>query len=110
MGLALTALEIARRNDLLGGVDSIFGHQSREALDGILAGSSRAQQLLRILSPAKQHATREAASTAFVSGFREAMLVAFLLLITAAVLSALLLRAASRRPEPLPSSSAVAHE
>jgi hypothetical protein len=110
LGLVLTTLEIARRNDLLRGVDSIFGHQRREALDGILAGSSKAQHLLRALSPAKQHAAREAASTAFISGFRGAMLVTFLLLITAAVLSALLLRTASPRADSLPSSSVVAHE
>lgn len=97
LGLALTTLEISRRNQLLRGVDSTFGHRRREALDGILAGSSKAQHLLHVLSPAKQHAAREAAATAFISGFRGAMLVTFLLLSTATVVSAVLLRPATAR-------------
>jgi hypothetical protein len=98
LGLALTALEIARRNQLLRGVDSTFGHRRREALDGLLAGSSKAQQLLRVLSPIKQHEAREAAATAFISGFRGAMLVVFVLLCAAAVTSGILLRPAPGSP------------
>ena len=88
LGAVLATLEIARRNQLLRGVDSTFGHRRREAPDGILAGSSKAQQLLRVLSPAKQHAAHEAASTAFISGLRGAIMVTFLLLSAAAALSA----------------------
>jgi Na+/melibiose symporter-like transporter len=92
LGLVLTGLEIARRNELLHGVDASFGHRRREALDGILAGSDRAQDLLHVLSPAKQHAVQEAASTAFVSGFRGAMLVTALFAAAAALASGVLLR------------------
>lgn len=96
LGTVLTGLEIARRKQLLGGIDASFGHRRREALDGILAGSARAGQLLHALSPAKQHAVKEAASTAFISGFRVAMLVTALLAAAAAVISALLLRQPAR--------------
>jgi EmrB/QacA subfamily drug resistance transporter len=92
LGLVLTGVEIARRNQLLHGVDASFGHRRREALDGILVGSGRARELLEVLSPAKQHAVREAAATAFVSGFRGAMLVTALLAAAAALASSLLLR------------------
>jgi hypothetical protein len=100
LGLALTTIEIARRNELLRGVDRMFGHRRRDALDGILAGSSKAEQLLRSLSPFKQHEAREAAATAFTSGFRGAMLVIFGLLSAAAVASSILLRP-SRGVAPL---------
>src|SRR5205823_3412780 len=43
LGLILTALEISRRNHLLLGVDSSFGHRRREVLDGILSGSTAYQ-------------------------------------------------------------------
>jgi hypothetical protein len=92
LGLVLTTLEISRRNTLLRGVDRSFGHRRREALDGILAGSGQAQELLRVLSPSAQHAAREAAATSFTTGFRAAMLVAAGLSAAAAVASGLLLR------------------
>jgi EmrB/QacA subfamily drug resistance transporter len=98
LGLVVTTMEIARRNQLLRGVDSTFGHRRREALDGILAGSSNARQLLRVLSPLKQHEAREAAATAFISGFRGAMLVTFLLLSAAALISRSLLRPVAPPP------------
>jgi hypothetical protein len=104
LGLVLTTLEIARRNALLRGVDSIFGHHRREALDGILAGSPKAQHLLHALTPLKQHEAREAASAAFISGFRGAMFVTFVLLSAAALLSAVLLRPASSGAKPARSS------
>jgi EmrB/QacA subfamily drug resistance transporter len=110
LGLALTTVEIARRNQLLRGVDSTFGHRRREALDGILAGSSKAQQLLHALPPAKQHAATEAASTAFISGFRGAMLVTFLLLTAATVVSAILLRPTTPAAAPSRSATLAAHE
>jgi hypothetical protein len=108
LGLVLTGLEIARRNELLRGVDASFGHRRREALDGILAGSGRAQQLLDVLSPAKQHAVRQAAATAFVSGFRGAMLVTALLAATAAVASVLLQRPHARPRRETPNRPAQA--
>jgi EmrB/QacA subfamily drug resistance transporter len=91
LGLVLTGLEISRRNQLLRGIDASFGHRRREALDGILAGSARANQLLHALSPSKQHAVREAATSAFVSGFQGAMIVTALLAASAALASWLLL-------------------
>jgi EmrB/QacA subfamily drug resistance transporter len=96
LGLVLTGLEISRRNQLLRGIDASFGHRRREALDGILAGSARANQLLHALSPPKQHAVSEAATTAFVSGFRGAMLVTALLAAAAALASWLLVRQPAR--------------
>jgi predicted MFS family arabinose efflux permease len=92
LGTVLTALELARRKQLLEGVDASFGHRRREALDGILAGSARAGHLLHTLSPAKQHAVREAATTAFTSGFRAAMLITAVLAAAAGLASGLLLR------------------
>jgi EmrB/QacA subfamily drug resistance transporter len=92
LGLVLTSLEIARRTELLRGVDASFGHRRREALDGILAGSGQAQALLRPLSPAARHAAQGAAATSFVSGFRAAMLVAAALAAAAALASWMLLR------------------
>jgi hypothetical protein len=97
LGLVLTGIELSRRKQLLTGIDASFGHRRREALDGILAGSARAEQLLHVLSPVKQHAVRAAATTALVSGFRGAMLVTTLLAAAAAVASWLLLGQSARR-------------
>jgi hypothetical protein len=58
----------------------------------------------------KRHEALQAASTAFISGFRGAMLVTFFVLSTATVLSAVLLRPVSRRAGPAPSSSVFDHE
>jgi predicted MFS family arabinose efflux permease len=92
LGLALTGLEISKRDELLRGVDASFGQHRREALDGILAGSSSAQTDLKQLTPAKRHQVRQAAATAFVAGFRVAMLLTAGLAAAAAVLSWLLLK------------------
>jgi predicted MFS family arabinose efflux permease len=107
LGLVLTALEIGRRNQLLLGVDAGFGHRRREAVDGILSGSTAAGPILHGLSPGARHAVREAAATAFVAGFRGAMLTAALLTALAALASWLLLpRATARVPDPQPGGSA----
>lgn len=98
LGLVLTTLETERRTQLLHSVDSGFGQHRRQALDGILAGSSRAQQLLRALTPVKQHEVHEAAASAFISGFRGAMLVTALLAAGAALASGLLQRPHAERP------------
>ena len=100
LGLVLTGLELARRHQLLLGVDASFGHRRREYLDGILAGSSEAQTMLRALSPVKQHAAREAAAMSFVTGFRAAMLVAALVAVSAAIASWLLMRPLAPRSAP----------
>jgi hypothetical protein len=92
LGLTVTGLEIAKRNQLLRGVDSDFGQHRREALDGILAGSDHAQRLLHALTPAKQHAVHEAAATAFISGFRIAMLITAVLAAAGALAAWLLHR------------------
>lgn len=97
LGLILTALEISTRNQLLRGVDSTFGHRRRAVLDGILAGSARAEGVLRQLSPEKQHQAREAAATAFISGFRGAMLATAIVAAVAAVASGMLQRTAIER-------------
>ncbi len=94
LGLVLTGLELARRNDLLDTVDSSFDEREREAVDGILAGSPQAQALLRPLGEAERDAAREAAATSFVAGFRGAMLVAALLAFAAALVSWRMLRPA----------------
>jgi EmrB/QacA subfamily drug resistance transporter len=91
LGLVLTALEIARRNSLLAGVDSRFTHLRREALDGILSGSTAAQPVLHSLSPTARHAAEQAAATSFISGFRGAMLTAAVLAAGAALASWVLL-------------------
>jgi EmrB/QacA subfamily drug resistance transporter len=92
LGLVLTGLELAQRNDLLRGVDARFGHQRREALDGILAGSGEASHLLAGLSRGARHQATEAAATSFVSGFRGAMIVTAVLAGLAAVASWVLVR------------------
>jgi EmrB/QacA subfamily drug resistance transporter len=92
LGLLLTGLELSRRSDLLRGVDSTFDHREREALDGVLAGSSQGQALLQSLGRVDQRAAREAAAASFVTGFRGAMLAAALLALAAAAASWLLLR------------------
>ncbi len=92
LGLVLTSLEGARRDQLLQTIDSTFGNHRRAALDGILAGSSHTAQLLRALPVLKQHEVTSAAKTAFISGFRGAMLVAAALAAAAALASWLLQR------------------
>jgi EmrB/QacA subfamily drug resistance transporter len=99
LGLVLTALEIARRRDLLAGVDSSFGHRRRAALDGILANSSHAQHLMNVVPVAHRAAVKEAAASAYVAGFRGAMLVAAVLAAVASVLSWRLLKPASAPTE-----------
>jgi EmrB/QacA subfamily drug resistance transporter len=98
LGLVLTSLEVSRRAELLRGVDATFDDRERETLDGILAGSSQADMLLRSLGPADRAAAREAAATSFVSGFQGAMLATALLALAAAAASWLLIgpRAPSR--------------
>jgi EmrB/QacA subfamily drug resistance transporter len=92
LGLVLTAFEIARRNQLLKGIDAGFSHLRREALDGIIAGSGTANEFLHRLTPAAQHAAHAAAATSFVSGFGAAMLVTAVLSGLAAAASWVLLR------------------
>jgi hypothetical protein len=92
LGLILTGIEIAERNQLLGGVDARFGRLGREALDGILAGSDQGSDVLARLSPTARRAAHEAAATAFVSGFQGAMLATALVAGIAALVSGVLLR------------------
>jgi hypothetical protein len=100
LGLALTGLEMSKRDQLLRGVDANFGQHRREALDGILAGSSSAETHLKQLSPTKRQEVHKAAASAFVAGFRVAMLLTAGLAAAAAVLSWVLLRpAVARRRE-----------
>jgi hypothetical protein len=75
LGLVLTGLEVTRRRDLLAGVDSSFGQRPRAALDGILANSIHTRHLLAVLTPTHRAAIKQAAASAFLSGFRAAMLV-----------------------------------
>jgi predicted MFS family arabinose efflux permease len=98
LGLVLTALEIARRHHVLVGVDASFGHRPRTALDGILAHSGHAQHLLGGVPAAHRGQVKEAAASAYVAGFRAAMLVAAVLAAVAAVISWRLLR-------PLPATT-----
>jgi EmrB/QacA subfamily drug resistance transporter len=98
LGLVLTGLEIGRRDSLLHGVDARFGHQRREALDGILAGSGEARHLLAALSPDARRQAADAAATSFVSGFRGAMIVTAALAAVAAVACWMLVRP---RAEPV---------
>jgi hypothetical protein len=97
LGLVLTGIEIERRNQLLHATNASVSHRRREALDGILAGSSQARELLAALTPAGRHAVSGAASSAFMSGFRAAMLVAALVAAAAALASGLLVRPARVR-------------
>jgi len=90
LGIVLTAIETDRRTELLHGVDRGFDTASREALDGILAGSDQSAQLLSRLSPDAQQAAKQAAASAITDGFRAAILVAALLA-TAGALAAWLL-------------------
>ncbi|MFA9269508.1 MAG: hypothetical protein ACEQSX_01950 [Baekduiaceae bacterium] len=92
LGLALTGLELHRRDTLLDGIDARLDDRSREALDGVLAGSDEGQRLAAGLEPAARDAVQEAAATAFVSGFRGAMLVAAIVAGLAAAISWRLLR------------------
>jgi EmrB/QacA subfamily drug resistance transporter len=92
LGLVLTGLEIARRRELLTGVDSNFGQRRRAALDGILANSSHAQRLLQAVPAARRGEVRDAAASAFISGFRAAMLLAAVLAVAASVVSWRLLK------------------
>jgi MFS family permease len=92
LGLVLTGLEISRRDQLLRGVDANFGQHRREALDGILADSSQALIHLRQLTIARRQQVHEAAATAFVAGFRVAMLLTAGLAALAALVSWVLLR------------------
>jgi EmrB/QacA subfamily drug resistance transporter len=107
LGFVLTGLEITRRNSLLHGVDSRFGHQRREALDGLLTGSRSARHLLATLAPGARHSATEAAASAFVSGFRGAMIVTALLAGLAAVASWVLLRPSA---QPVAPAAAVERE
>jgi EmrB/QacA subfamily drug resistance transporter len=95
LGLVLTGLEIARRRDLLAGVDSSFAQRPRAALDGILANSIHTRQLLAVVTPTQRAAIKEAAASAFLSGFRAAMLVSALLAAAAAVVNWRLLKPAT---------------
>lgn len=97
LGLVLTGLEMSRRDQLLRGVDANFGQHRRDALDGILAGSARAQRHLNVLTPFKRHQVHAAAANAFVAGFRVAMLITAGLAAAAALLSWQLLKAPSTR-------------
>ena len=102
LGLVLTGFEIARRNQLLKGVDARFGHLTREALDGIIAGSGTANDFLHRLTPAAEHAAHRAAATAFTSGFRAAMLLTAALSGAAAAASWVLMRKRGAEPsEPV---------
>lgn len=92
LGLALTGLELHRRDTLLDGIDARLDDRSREALDGVLVGSDEGQRLAAGLEPAARDAVQEAAATAFVSGFRGAMLVAAIVAGLAAAISWRLLR------------------
>ena len=97
LGLVLTTLELSRRDQLLRGVDAGFGQHRRTTLDGILAGSASAQMHLHALTPAKQHQVHHAAATAFVAGFRVAMLLTAAIAAAAALVSWLLLRPTGRQ-------------
>ena len=97
LGLVLTSLELSRRDQLLRGVDAGFGQHRRTALDGILSGSASAQLHLHALTPGKQHQVHQAAATAFVAGFRVAMLVTAGIAASAALVSWLLLRPTARQ-------------
>ena len=96
LGLVLTSLESVRRSQLLSGIDESFGHAERAALDGILAGSSQATDLLQRLPPVAREAASEAAATSFIAGFQAAMAVTAALALLASVASWVLLR-----PTPL---------
>jgi hypothetical protein len=102
LGLVLTGLEIAHRRDLLAGVDATFGHRRRAALDGLLANSIHAQHLLGAVPTAERVAVKDAAASAFLSGFRVAMLVSAALAAVAAVVNWRLLKpVASVGPDPV---------
>ncbi len=96
LGLVLTTVELDRRDELLRGVDARLSQADRAALDGILAESDDAQELLARLSPADRAAAQDGAADAFVSGFRAAMLVSALLALAGGA-AALLLRRARER-------------
>lgn len=102
LGLVLTGVELAQRDALLAGVDASFDSAEREALDGILAGSTGAETLLSALGPAARQAAREAASISFISGFRAAMLLTAVLALIAAAASWILLRPGPSTREALP--------
>jgi EmrB/QacA subfamily drug resistance transporter len=97
LGLVLSTVESRRRDELLAGVDSGFGHRARAVLDGILSGSHTSNEVLSSLAPSAQAAARGAAATAYIAGFSAAMYVTAGLALVAAVVSFALL---NRRPAP----------
>jgi EmrB/QacA subfamily drug resistance transporter len=99
LGLVLTAVELRERARLLDGIDAGMSKQSRETLDGILAGSDEAQRLLAQLPPDARAAAQDAAATAFVSGFHAAMLVSAGLALAGGLAALLLSRRARRATE-----------
>ena len=98
LGLVITVLESARRSSLLSRVDSSFDTAQREALDGILAGSSKAQALLDALPSAAREAAHQAATAAFIDAFQWAMAITAALAFTAAVLSWVQLKPSGSSP------------
>ncbi|HEV7773512.1 MAG TPA: MFS transporter [Conexibacter sp.] len=109
LGLVLTSVELSERARLLDGVDAGMSHQSRETLDGILAGSDDAQRLLAQLPPHARAAAQDSAATAFISGFHAAMLVSAGLALAGGIAALLLRRRARRATEtavPLAAPSA----
>lgn len=92
LGLVLTTVELNERDELLRGVDASMTQADRAALDGILAGSDDARQLLAALPPDARAAAQEGASAAFVSGFRAAMLASALLALGGALAATVLRR------------------
>lgn len=92
LGAVLTGVEIGQRQRLLADVDRSLPHASREALDGVLAGSAAGDRLLAHLPPAARAQARRTAEHVFTSGFEVAMAVTAGLAAAAAILALALVR------------------
>jgi hypothetical protein len=97
LGSLLTAVEVARRTDLLRGVDASFDTAERAAVDGVLSGGPSGVELLARLPASERAAARDAAAHAFSSGFEAAMLASSALAGLAVVVALLTLRRPQRR-------------